>query len=212
MQDLYTRIKKRRQALSLSQEALASLLGYTSRSSIAKIEKGLVDLPQSRISAFADALRTTPAYLLGWEDVPDIIPASDDLVYFEVIGSVKAGYDGTAMETSTGEFIPIPKEFLHGHGMEEYFTLRVKGDSMYPQLLDGDVVLVYRCESVDSGNIAVVLYNGDEASLKKVQYAYGEDWLELVPINPEYKVKRIEGRDLEQCRILGKVVKMIRDV
>lgn len=56
-----------------------------------------------------------------------------------------------------------------------------------------------------------VLYNGDEATVKKVHYVYGEDWLELIPINPEYETKRIEKHDLENCRVLGKVVKLIRD-
>ena len=48
--------------------------------------------------------------------------------------------------------------------------------------------------------------------MKKVHYVQGEDWLELIPANPEYPTKRIEGADLEQCRILGLVVKLIRDL
>ena len=95
---------------------------------------------------------------------------------------------------------------------KEYFVLRVKGNSMYPRLLDGDTILCRRCDSVDSGSLAVVLYNGDEATVKKVNYIQGEDWLELIPYNPEYPTKRIAGADLEQCRILGLVVKLIRDL
>lgn len=65
---LYENIKKLREKMGMSQDELAELTGYTSRSSIAKIEKGLVDLPQSKIVAFAEALKTTPSNLLGWED------------------------------------------------------------------------------------------------------------------------------------------------
>lgn len=65
---LYENIKKRRLILNLSQDELAQMVGYTNRSSIAKVEKGLVDLSQGKIEQFAKALQTTPAALMGWED------------------------------------------------------------------------------------------------------------------------------------------------
>lgn len=83
---------------------------------------------------------------------------------------------------------------------------------MYPKILDGDLVLVQRCSSVDSGSIAVIMYNGDEATVKKVKYVSGEDWFEMIPFNPEYQTKRIEGSEIKDCRVLGKVVKLIRNV
>ena len=61
------RIKLRREELNLSQDELAKRLGYKSRSSINKIEVGSRDLTQSRIKAIADALETTPSYIMGWE-------------------------------------------------------------------------------------------------------------------------------------------------
>ena len=60
MLELYKNIKKKREQLGISQEELAKLTGYTSRSSIAKIEKGQVDLSQTKIDLFAKALRTSP--------------------------------------------------------------------------------------------------------------------------------------------------------
>lgn len=66
--DLCERIKKRRHALGMSQEELATRLGYKNRSAIAKIEKGVNDITQSKIAAFASELETTPAYLMGWTD------------------------------------------------------------------------------------------------------------------------------------------------
>ena len=62
------RIKEEREKMGLSQEELAKRIGYTNKSSIAKVEAGQVDLPQSKIMAFANALHVTPAYLMGWED------------------------------------------------------------------------------------------------------------------------------------------------
>lgn len=66
MLDLYKNIRERRIALGISQDELAKRIGYTSRTSIAKIEAGQVDIPQSKIEAFAAALQTTPAQLVGW--------------------------------------------------------------------------------------------------------------------------------------------------
>lgn len=70
MLETYERIKKMRKALGLSQQELAKRTGYGDRSSISKIEKGEVDISSSRVIAFAEALNTTPAYLMGWTDDP----------------------------------------------------------------------------------------------------------------------------------------------
>lgn len=71
MLELYKNIKKYRMAAKLTQEELARRTGYTDRSSIAKIEKGAVDLSQSKIKQFAEALGTTPGQLMGWEQEPE---------------------------------------------------------------------------------------------------------------------------------------------
>lgn len=68
MLKLYENIKACRKAAKLTQEELARRTGYTDRSSIARIEKGEIDLPQSKIKQFAEALGTTPSALMGWED------------------------------------------------------------------------------------------------------------------------------------------------
>lgn len=70
MLELYKRIRLRREELGMSQEELAMKLGYKSRSSINKIEMGGNDIPQSKIKAFANALQTTPSYLMGWDNRP----------------------------------------------------------------------------------------------------------------------------------------------
>lgn len=67
MLELYVNIRKRREELGLNQTQLAKLIGYADKTMISKIEKGQVDLPQSKIVIIADALRTTPAALMGWE-------------------------------------------------------------------------------------------------------------------------------------------------
>lgn len=71
MLKLYENIKAQRKAAKMTQEELARRTGYTDRSSIARIEKGEIDLPQSKIKQFADALGTTPSQLLGWDQEPE---------------------------------------------------------------------------------------------------------------------------------------------
>ena len=68
MEELYKNIKKRRLELGMTQSELARLAGYENRSSIARIERGDHDLPQSKIEEIAKALKVTPSYLMGWED------------------------------------------------------------------------------------------------------------------------------------------------
>lgn len=99
--DLYTRIKQRREFLKMSQDDLAKKMGYRDRSTIAKIEAGVNDITQSKIKAFAKALNTTPAYLMGWEDAgsqvngvgsPDLTSADLSLIraYHEATQDDKA--------------------------------------------------------------------------------------------------------------------------
>ncbi len=62
------KIRQRREELGLTQTELANKLGYKSKTTIAKIETGENDITQSKVKAFAEALNTTPAYLMGWEE------------------------------------------------------------------------------------------------------------------------------------------------
>lgn len=71
MSDIYSRIRQRREELGLSQEALAQKMGYKSKSSINKIELGKNDISQSKVAAFAVALNTTTAYLMGDGDAKE---------------------------------------------------------------------------------------------------------------------------------------------
>lgn len=214
MNPLYKNIRNRRIELKMSQEELAQKMGYTSRSTIAKIEAGKNDIPQSKIEAFAAALNTTPGRLMGWDTEklksPEI---TSDVTVFPVIGTVAAGYNELAIEDWSGETVSVPNEYLKGHSKDEFFVLSVHGDSMYPLYMNGDKVLILKQSTLNrSGEIGAVLYNGDNATLKKVEYVEGEDWMKLIPVNPEYPPKTIEGSDLEQCHVLGVPRLLIRNI
>lgn len=138
---------------------------------------------------------------------------ADNVIQLPVIGRVAAGYDHFAEGDSLDAFAEIPISYLKGRSLEEFFVLRVVGDSMFPNFLDGDLVLVLKQETIDySGQVAVVLYDDDVASLKKVEYRPDRNRMTLIPINPQYKPLEIEGERLNHCRILGVPKKLIRDL
>ena len=194
----------------ISPSALATAIGQT-RAAATGWKQGM---PRATtIKKIADYFGVPVSYFVD-EEQPSLAPniySVDGIIPMPVIGTIKAGYGGIAAEIPTGETCPIPLEFLRGQQRDDFFLLRVRGNSMYPRVLEGDLVLCRRCDTVEDGAVAVVLYNGDEATLKKVHYELGKNWVELQPCNPEYAPMRVTGADLDNLRILGRVVKSIRD-
>ena len=92
----------------------------------------------------------------------------------------------------------------------ETICIKVRGDSMYPTIDNGDIIQVRKQTSVDNGAVAVVLLDGDNALVKKV--IYGRDWIELHSFNPMYKTMRFNGRDVERVRVVGLVKKVIKEI
>ena len=136
---------------------------------------------------------------------------TDDTVSFPVIGGVAAGYDHIAYEDWTGDTIDIPRSYLRGRPPQDYFVLKVKGDSMYPDYHDGDHVVVLRQETMDrSGQVGVVIYGDENATLKRIEYVNGEDWMTLRPINPQFPPVTIRDEHLEHCKVLGVAKYVIR--
>ncbi len=188
-----------------------------SRSSLSELSSGRSKtLSAEKTAKIATYFGVSVDYLLG-KDEPPHTPVSEigeevgEVVVFPVLVSVRAGFGSAAVETYGDDMEAIPKSMMVGYSREECRVLRVKGDSMYPRICDGDKVLIHLQDSVDSGSVAVVIYNGEEATIKKVRYEPGENWVELIPANPEFMTRRIEGKELEQCRVIGKVIRLIRD-
>ena len=200
--DMYSKIKARRKALGMTQEELAEKIGYSGKSVISKIEHGEVDLNSSKIMAIAEALRISTFDLMN-------DTGEGSYIEYPVVGSVKAGYNGLIFE-DTADKEQIPLDWVKGDSPDSFFILRISGDSMYPLLMDTDRILVHKCSSVPSGSLAVMRINGEEATVKRVVYKPGEDWLELHAVNPAYPPKRIEGADLELCEVIGEVKRSIR--
>ena len=206
-------LRNLRKSKGLSMKELGRVIGVA-ESTISLYENNKRQPDNATLSALADFFGVSIDYLLGRNETknPPNVFDVDGIVCFEEIGTICAGFNGSLNETFTGEIVELPLSMISGGHKEEYFVLRVQGNSMYPRILEGDRILCKRCSSVDSGSFAVVLYDGECATVKKVNYVNGENWIELMPINPDYEPKRISGNDLQQCRILGKVVKLIRDL
>ena len=99
MSELSRRILQRRLELGLSQEELAQRMGYRSKSSITKLEKGVNDIPQSKVEEFAAALETTPAWLMGLENTAFVPPGFEplpEMVRVPLVGSIACGSPITA--------------------------------------------------------------------------------------------------------------------
>lgn len=203
MMKLYENIKRLREEKGLSQDALAKLTGYTDRSSITKIEKGQVDLQQSKIELFAKALGTTSKDLVGWDiEEPDYTKSKG--ITINVLGRVAAGIPIEAVENiiDTEEI----SEELARTG--EFFGLQIHGDSMEPRMYEGDVVIVRQQESAESGDIVIALVNGCDATCKRLtKYSGG---IGLISLNSKYEPMMFSNAEVieKPVKIIGKVVEL----
>lgn len=210
MLELYKNIKRRRQQLKMTQTDLALKMGYADKSMIAKIEKGNVDLPQSKILAFANVLETTPGELMGWDYEAEPTETVDniyklDKIKLPMLGKVACGEPIFADEDRES-YIMI------GTDIGADFCLQCQGDSMInARIHDGDIVFVKKTDIVENGEIAVVIID-DEATLKRFFYYREQNLVILKPENPKYQDIILTGEQLEQVKVIGRAVAFQSDV
>ena len=215
MSTIGSRIRNRREELGLSQDELGKRLGYKSRSSINKIELDQRSLTQSKIKAIADALETTPSYIMGWNE-PDVKLDEEDLKFFVNLFPIETKKFPLFGNIACGKPIFADEQFEAyveaGANIKADFCLRAKGDSMIgARIYDGDIVFIHKQEMVDDGEIAAVLID-DEATLKRVYYDQENNVIQLFAENPQYKTMRFVGEELNHIRILGKAVALQTDI
>ncbi len=188
-------LKLLRNQKHLSQAQLAKEIGVSS-STIAMWESGERE-PKNyeTLEIIADFFNVNMELLLTGTIAPTRIP---------VLGKVVAGIPLDAIEDII-DYEEIPHSMAKSG---EFFALQIKGDSMEPRIKEGDVVIVRKQPDVESGDVAIVLVNGDEATIKKVQKFSGG--INLVPSNPAYEVKTYSNADIESLpvSIIGKVVEL----
>ena len=202
-----------RKAAHLSQSQLAEKLGLAP-STVGNYEQGTRIPDYETLELIADFFNVNMDLLFDRSEIRKELKypvISDSIVSFPVIGELAAGYEHIAMEDWSGETIEIPESYLKGRKREDYLVLSLKGDSIYPHYHDGDKVLILKQDCInESGDIAAVIYDGEYATLKKVEYK--KDAVRLLPLNPEYMPKEISGADLEQFKIIGIPRLLVRDI
>lgn len=213
---IYDRIKKLREEKGMSQQELAEKVGFKTASAVNKIELGLRNISQSRVSAFAKALNTTTSYLIDGETYPKTLNlvspnVTEDVVTFPVLGCIAAGYEEVANEDWSGETVEIPVSYLKGRKQAEFFVLKVHGNSMYPLYHEHDKVLISKQNYIEkNGDVGAVIYDGECATLKRIDVF--DDMVRLSPVNPEYQPKELRGVDMETYHILGVPRMLIREI
>lgn len=203
MADIGKRIRTKREMLGMTQEELASKLGYKNKSSIAKIETGANDIVQSKVVEFADILGTTVAYLMGWDESKSTNTVKKGIT-INVLGRVAAGIPIEAIENiiDTEE---ITEELAR---TGDFFGLQIHGNSMEPRMCEGDVVIVRKQADAESGDVVIAMVNGDDATCKRLRKY--RDGIELISNNPAYAPMFFSNEEIETkpVNIIGKVVEL----
>ena len=199
------KIKMQRKSLGLTQTELGAKLGVQ-KNAVSKWECGRVDdIPSSKIKVMAQLFGVQPSYLIDDKDeLPaDAIPIDfSHLKRIPILGRIAAGAPIYAEQNIEGY------TYTELNGGAEYFGLRVRGDSMNAaRIYDGDVVIIRRQDTVDDGEIAAVLIDGEDATLKR--FSHKGNIVTLMPqsTNPANQPFIYDLRETS-VRILGLVVKV----
>lgn len=230
--DIGERMKLRRKELNLSADVVAEKLGV-SRSTIFRYEKGDIEkLPTNILEDIAEVLKTTPAFLMGWEDenAPSIEtiykqlnPERQEKVYNFAEQQLEEQNRGNVVHFPKKEKLPTiknsasaanPTELVYGDTVveeEEFervpnnadFAVPIIGDSMEPVIRNGQFVFVKEQPDVEDGEIAIVEIDGDGVTCKEVYKDYESQTIILRSINELYEDRVVSP---EQIRIIGKVV------
>ena len=200
-----TRMKERRLQLKKTLEEVGSVVGV-SKATIQRYEKGAItNIPSDKIEKIAKALSTTPAFLMGWEENH----MHSKGIRIPILGRVVAGIPIEAITDIEGYEEITPKMASLG----EYFALKIKGHSMEPQILDNDIVIC-KCQSdVESGDIAIILVNGDEATCKQIKKS--QEGVTLIGFNPVvYQPHFYSNKEIAELpvNVIGKVVELRRSL
>lgn len=196
-------LKSRRKQLNLTQKDIAAFVGV-SEATVSRWESGDIEnMGRDKIAKLSEILKISPGQIAGYKE--DVYTSEKSKgIKIPVLGRVVAGIPIDAVEEILDYEEISPEMASQG----DFFALKIKGDSMEPKFSDGDVVIVRKQSDVDSGEIAIVLVNGDDATIKKVQKFNGG--INLIPTNSAYPVLTYTNQDIEQLpvNVIGKVVEL----
>lgn len=206
-QNLYERISfiAKERKMSLNKVRLQCGLG---QNFFVDVKKGSIPRGDN-LKKIADCLGVSVEYLMnGSTTEPTAIIMNDMPVHMiPLYESVSAGF-GAYADNTIIEYIPC--FIVSKSEAEETICVKVQGDSMAPKIEDGDVIQVHRQSSVDSGSIAVLLIDGEDAVVKRV--IFDGNAIELQSLNTMYAPRRFEGKNANRVTVLGVVKKIIKEV
>ncbi len=193
-------INAQRKRLNLTLKEVADHVGV-SEATVSRWESGnIANMRRDRIASLAQILKVSPIDIMG-------IAESDgrtEAFQIPVLGYVRAGIPMNAVEN-----ILDYEEISQAQARTgDFFGLKIKGDSMEPRIADGDVVIVRKQETVENGEIAVVLVNGDDATVKR--FYKTSAGVKLVSTNPKYDPFFFTPAEVNKLpvTIIGKVVEL----
>ena len=193
------RLKELRKAAGLSQAQLSARVGV-SQQAVGKWENGKSSPDPDTLTALAKLLGVRTDDLLGTAPAPSFsLPYAQTGI--PVVGTVRAGYGALAYEEDYGTELASVKD------PSSYFYLVVKGDSMEPRIREGDLALVHKQPTLDSGDLGVLIYGEGEGTLKR--YLVRGSSVVLQPFNTDYEELVLSGEELEHLHVVGKVVKTV---
>jgi len=169
---------------------------------INKYLAGISKPRQEKITLLADALNVNEIWLMGYDIPMEFIPVKNiEKIKIPLLGKVKAGYDYLAQENIIGY-----ESLDNVSDRENYYALQVTGNSMEPLFSDGDIAIVHKQDTFENGNTCIVLINGDEATVKKVEKT--EDGIKLIAMNPYYPERHFSYKEMKNIpvEIIGKVI------
>lgn len=196
------RIKEGMKLRNLRQTDLCQRTGIT-KGAMSSYISGRYVPKQNNIYLIAKALNVSEAWLMG-SNVPieRTIDKCNGKTRIPVLGSVPAGIPIEAIQ----DIVDYEEIDADTAAKGEYFALKIKGDSMEPRICEGDVVIVRKQDDVESGDIAIVMVNGNDATIKRLlKY---QDGIRLMPSNPSYDPIYFTNQEIldKPVKVIGKVI------
>lgn len=197
MEELFS--KRLSELISNSNYTLDKIEEYVGKTNatISRYASGeITGVKRDTIAKLANFFQVSPAWLAGFSDIK--YETTSNKQSFPLLGMVKAGYDYFASENIIG-YVSVDKKVTD---IENCYALQIVGDSMQPILYEDDIIIVHKQDDVESGQVAIILIDNEEATVKKI--IKHEDYIELLAFNSYYPPKKLTKED--NFKIIGKVI------
>ena len=203
------RLRELRDQADLTQKEVADAV-HVDKQTISQYELGKRQPDFEKLERLCDFFNVSSDYLLGKSDLTMRYVNTEELKLLNsksarkipIHGKVVAGVPEEALADALGS-VEIPKSWKG-----EFGALKVKGESMAPALIDGDIVIFRKQDSASSGDLVIAIVDNENATIKKLLRSTSS--VTLVPFNPSYDPIVFNKKDAKRIQILGKVVELRR--